>query len=91
MTESESITNASTERIELIVAAGSAGVRLDRFLATQLPEMSRTHIQTLMEEGRVLVDGAAMKPSHKVEEGSIVVIEDPAAERAGRPGGKYSA
>jgi 23S rRNA pseudouridine1911/1915/1917 synthase len=77
MTESEPTTHASMERIELVVAVESAGVRLDRFLATQLPEMSRTHIQTLMEEGRVLVDGAAMKPSHKVEEGSIVVIDVP--------------
>jgi len=83
MTESEPLTHASAERIELVVAAEGAGVRLDRFLATQLPEMSRTHIQTLMEVGRVLVDGAAMKPSHKVEEGSIVVIDVPPASVPG--------
>jgi 23S rRNA pseudouridine1911/1915/1917 synthase len=61
----------------LIVSAEQAGQRLDRFLASQLPDMSRTHIQSLMEEGRVLVDGAAMKPSHRVEQGATVTLEIP--------------
>src|SRR5450755_2348303 len=77
MTESRPLTHESEERVELIVDAESAGVRLDCFLATQLPEMSRTRIQELVDEGRVLVDGASMKPSHKVEEGSVVVVEVP--------------
>jgi 23S rRNA pseudouridine1911/1915/1917 synthase len=78
MSESQPAAHISEERVELVVDAESAGVRLDRFLATQLPEMSRTRIQEFMDEGRVLVDGAAMKPSHKVEEGSVVVVEVPA-------------
>ncbi len=77
MSESRPVTHESEERVELIVDAESAGVRLDRFLASQLPEMSRTRVQELMEQGRVLVDGAAMKPSHKVEEGSVVVVDVP--------------
>jgi 23S rRNA pseudouridine1911/1915/1917 synthase len=60
-----------------IVNAEQAGQRLDRFLASQLPDMSRTHIQLLMEEGRVLVDGGAMKPSHRVEHGATVTLEIP--------------
>jgi 23S rRNA pseudouridine1911/1915/1917 synthase len=60
-----------------IVNAEQAGQRLDRFLASQLPDMSRTHIQLLMEEGRVLVDGGAMKPSHRIEQGATVTLEVP--------------
>ena len=36
-----------------------------------------------MEEGRVLVDGAAMKPSHRVEPGATVVVEIPAPPEPG--------
>ncbi|MGH9745710.1 MAG: RluA family pseudouridine synthase [Candidatus Acidiferrales bacterium] len=75
--------NSSAEHIELVVLADHAGVRLDRFLAAELPELSRTRIQSLMDDGRVLVDGAAMKPSHKVEEGSTIVIDVPPPPAAG--------
>jgi 23S rRNA pseudouridine1911/1915/1917 synthase len=72
-----------SERIELVVPTEQSGVRLDRFLARELAEISRTRIQELMDEGRVLVDGAAMKPSHKVEEGATVVIDIPPTLPAG--------
>jgi 23S rRNA pseudouridine1911/1915/1917 synthase len=75
--------DSASERIELVVPVEQAGVRLDRFLASELAAMSRTRIQTLMEEGRVLVDGAAMKPSHKIEPGSTVLIEVPPPPAAG--------
>jgi 23S rRNA pseudouridine1911/1915/1917 synthase len=83
MNKQNSAENAISERIELVVPVEQAGARLDRFLALELSEMSRTRIQTLMDEGRVLVDGAAMKPSHKVEEGATVVIEIPPPPAAG--------
>src|SRR5271155_1001514 len=67
----------SAESARFTVPAEDAGARLDRFLASQLPEMSRTHIQSLMDEGRVLVDGTAMKPSHRVEPGATIVVEIP--------------
>ena len=77
MNKQNSDENAISERIELVVPAEQAGARLARFLALELSEMSRTRIQALMDEGRVLVDGTVMKPSHKVEEGATVVIEIP--------------
>ncbi len=39
--------------------------------------MSRTHIQSLMEEGRVHVNGVATKPSYRIELGETVVVEIP--------------
>jgi 23S rRNA pseudouridine1911/1915/1917 synthase len=43
-----------------------------------LPEISRTHVQNLIDEGRVFVGGIAKKPSHRLETGETVNIEIPA-------------
>src|SRR5690348_10881282 len=59
---------------EFLVSAEDAGQRLDRFLAAQLPELSRNRIQSLMEDGHVLVDGIAKKPSHRVAAGETIAI-----------------
>jgi 23S rRNA pseudouridine1911/1915/1917 synthase len=53
------------------------GQRLDRFLATHLSDISRTHVQTLIDEGRVLVNGCAKKPSYKLEAGETVEVKIP--------------
>jgi 23S rRNA pseudouridine1911/1915/1917 synthase len=63
---------------EWTVGPDEAGQRLDRFIAIQLPDTSRTHVQNLIDEGRVLVGGIAKKPSHRLEAGETVNIEIPA-------------
>jgi 23S rRNA pseudouridine1911/1915/1917 synthase len=63
---------------EFTVAEDDRGQRLDRFIAIQLPEISRTHVQNLIDEGRVFVGGIAKKPSHRLETGETVNIEIPA-------------
>jgi len=65
------------DHVEFIVSADQATQRLDRFLAVQLPEMSRTRVQSLVDEGRVLVDGTTVKPSYRVEEGDVISVEIP--------------
>jgi len=62
---------------EFLVVPARAGERLDRFLASQLPQLSRSKIQLLIEEGRVRVDGVARKASHRVEAGEEVGVEIP--------------
>lgn len=57
------------------VDAECAGERLDRFLATRLPELSRSRVQNLIELGRVTVDGTACKSSHRVAAGESVNVE----------------
>lgn len=74
---------APPEFSEFIVSAEDAGQRLDRFLASQLPALSRSKIQSLMEEGRVRVDGVARKASHRIESGESVSIEIPPPPPAG--------
>jgi 23S rRNA pseudouridine1911/1915/1917 synthase len=51
-----------------------AGVRLDLFLTSKLPEVSRSRVQQLVEQGKVLVNGSAEKSSYKVEEGDEVEV-----------------
>jgi 23S rRNA pseudouridine1911/1915/1917 synthase len=64
----------------LRVSEEDAGQRLDRFLAKRLSRLSRTRIQELIAQGRVLAAGAAARASHRVSEGESVQIE--IAERA---------
>ena len=61
------------------VDASAAGARLDRWLAERVPELSRARVQTLIDEGRVRVDGRARKASHRVGSGETVQVEIPPA------------
>lgn len=68
---------------EFVVPAEDAGQRLDRFLVSQLPALSRARIQSLMDEGRVQVDGSARRASHRVETGERVTVDIPPPPPAG--------
>jgi 23S rRNA pseudouridine1911/1915/1917 synthase len=48
-------------------SASDAGKRLDQFLRERLPQYSRSRLQDWIEQGRVLVDGAAAKRSYLVK------------------------
>jgi 23S rRNA pseudouridine1911/1915/1917 synthase len=67
----------SSEHDAFAVSEEAAGQRLDRFLATHLSDISRTHVQNLIDEGRVLVDGSARKSSHRLEAGETVTVNIP--------------
>ncbi len=57
------------------VAPGEDGMRLDRMLVNHLPELSRTRLKRLIEEGRVVLDGAASRdPSQRVRPGQNFVV-----------------
>ncbi len=50
--------------------------RLDLFLSEELENFSRAHIQKLIKEGKVSVNGFSIKPSFKLSVGDIIRIED---------------
>ena len=58
-----------------VVAAEDAGLRLDLYLAARLPELSRTRIQELIDQGLVRVNNAAAKRSHRVAGAEGVEVE----------------
>jgi len=59
---------------------GSAGLRVDVWLAGELPETSRSRIQSLLKTGHVTLDGMPCKANHKMSPGCSVVVEFPPAE-----------
>jgi len=62
--------------VKLNVTAEHAGERLDRFLASQVPEVSRARIQQLIAGGQVQVNGGEAKPSLRLREQDQVELLD---------------
>jgi 23S rRNA pseudouridine1911/1915/1917 synthase len=58
----------------IVVAAESAGQRLDQFLASQLPDTSRARVQQLIAEEKAVVNGAPAKPSLKLRGGEEISV-----------------
>jgi 23S rRNA pseudouridine1911/1915/1917 synthase len=52
--------------ITLEITPDDVGKRLDQFLATKLPNVSRARVQQLISEGKVLAGGIAVKRSMRV-------------------------
>ena len=63
----------------LTVPPDGAGQRLDVWLNTREPDLSRSRLQDLIRAGHVRLDGRASKPSHKLATGAVVTIEVPPA------------
>jgi 23S rRNA pseudouridine1911/1915/1917 synthase len=62
---------------QLTVPEDTAGLRLDRFLASVLGTHSRSQIQRLIEDGRVQVGGRTAKSNQAVKPGQVVSLEIP--------------
>jgi 23S rRNA pseudouridine1911/1915/1917 synthase len=69
----------------LDVDQAAQGLRLDVWLASRLPDLSRARIQALIADGHVLLDGRAVRASSRLRAGQSVRIDVPAAVPA-RPG-----
>lgn len=87
-TELETPWGEQPERRECVVPASLHGQRLDKVVVTMAGEFSRNHLQSLIEQGHVSVDGASARTaSRKALAGQVVVVDlVPTAEsRAIRP------
>ncbi|MEG6522176.1 RluA family pseudouridine synthase [Desulfotomaculum sp. 1211_IL3151] len=62
------------------VTAERAKIRLDIFLTSQCEDLSRSHIQKLIEDGYVTVNDKPGKANHKLKIGELVCIQIPPAE-----------
>ncbi len=65
------------DQVELVVSSDHGGVRLDVFLAQQLPVYSRVKLRRAITAGGVTVDGERAKPAYKLCEGQRVSIRLP--------------
>ncbi len=59
------------------VEVAQKGERLDVALAVRFPERSRAALQILVKDGRVTVNGVAVKPGYKLKVGDQVAINFP--------------
>lgn len=82
MNEQDGTSHAATANAE------QAGFRLDRFLASALPEISRSRLQALIADSRVTQDGRTVKDANRrVKPGETFVVFVPEAAPA-RPQGE---
>lgn len=56
-------------------SAEDAGRRLDLYLSSRLPDVSRTRIQELIDEGRVRLGGQLVRRAQRVMSGDAIEIE----------------
>ncbi len=66
-----------SEKIELTVDEFSQGQRLDVFCAANLPELTRSHLQRLIAQGSVTLNGKQAKASKEVTEEDVVIVCPP--------------
>lgn len=73
----ETIGGQAGESFELYPSDEDRNERLDRYIAGHISTLSRSAAQTLIDEGRVLVDGVQRKASFKVTPGEVIEVEIP--------------
>jgi 23S rRNA pseudouridine1911/1915/1917 synthase len=64
--------------VSLVIGPDQAGERLDRFLASSMPGLSRSQAQRLIDEGHVLVAGRQAKANLALKDGDQITVELPA-------------
>lgn len=72
---SEPDPQADQTTLTLEVSARDDGLRLDKWLADQLPQHSRARLQGWIKQGRVQVDGQVQPPKLRLLGGSLVRVE----------------
>ena len=65
---------------ELYLTAENQGERIDRFLSTNLEDLSRSYIQKLVKEKGILVNGKPVKANYKVNAGDEICVQIPEPE-----------
>jgi 23S rRNA pseudouridine1911/1915/1917 synthase len=59
------------------LTADDSAARLDRFIATALPELTRASVQRLVEDGAITVNDKPSKAAYKVRPGDAIVVRIP--------------
>src|SRR5690242_10934326 len=67
-----------SEQQKYLVEAAEAGQRLDQFLVSKLPDVSRARVQELIDQEKVQVNGNPGKRALKLRGGESIVVLAPA-------------
>ncbi len=65
------------------ICAKEDKIRLDKYLAKEKPELSRSMIQKLIEEEQILVNGCSVRTSYMVQMQDDITIEVPEVKEVG--------
>jgi 23S rRNA pseudouridine1911/1915/1917 synthase len=72
------VSDRGTMPTHITVPDDSEGIRLDRFLVSMLPELSRSQIQRLIKDGHVRVADREAKANQPVKTGQQITVDTPA-------------
>ncbi|MFB5677500.1 RluA family pseudouridine synthase [Paenibacillus terreus] len=72
--------NEGGELLEWVVDAAAVKTRIDKYLADRMTDVSRSQIQLWIGDGRVLVNGAAVKANHKLLDNDHIELSIPEPE-----------
>lgn len=64
-----------------ILLADESAIRLDKYLAKKYPELSRSRLQKLIEQGHILVNECGAKASQKLNVGDKICVVVPPTEQ----------
>ena len=59
-----------------LTASSGINMRLDKYLSDQLVDYSRSQIQAMIQDGKVMIDGRKEKSSYRLQ-GSEAIVVDP--------------
>lgn len=72
------MTENGLQRLE--VSSEDAGIRIDKYLAEQLPDITRSYLQKLLKDGSVQMNGKPVKASAKTVAGAAIELTIPEPE-----------
>ncbi len=64
--------------MDRVSLTGINGIRVDKFISESVEGLTRSHVQKLIEEGNVTVDGKGVKANARLKDGQAVEIIIPA-------------
>ena len=70
-----------SKTLQLVAPNEAKGLRLDRFLADQLPQFSRSRLQQLIRNGSVRLNGTTARPRELIRAGDIIDLTEPPLEK----------
>ena len=62
---------------QIEVVESQAGIRVDKFLAIEFPELSRSYLQKLIKEGLVTINEESIKANYKVNAYDVLKMTEP--------------
>ena len=71
------MTETGNQTYSFLIGAEESEQRVDKYLATELADLSRSYIQKLLKEGRVMVGEKSVKANYKLREGDDVTFTVP--------------